>query len=62
VEGSQAVFTDVQTSKNVTVPVTIGSVGQKFDATAVETAKTGDMDTIKAIDLGGSTTKLQFGN
>ncbi|HEX4274317.1 MAG TPA: hypothetical protein VHZ74_03130 [Bryobacteraceae bacterium] len=62
VEGTQATFTDVQTSKSVTAPVKVGSAPQKFAATTVETsAGGGDMDNIKAIDLGGSTMKLEFG-
>jgi hypothetical protein len=61
VEGSQAVFTDVETSKTFTAPVKIDNGGKKFNTTAVETTKGGDMDNIQAIDLGGSNTKLQFG-
>lgn len=61
VEGSQAVFTDVESAKTFAAPVKIDNSGRKFNATTVETSKTGDMDMIQAIDLGGSNTKLQFG-
>ena len=61
VEGSQATFTD-QDSKSITVAVKIENVARKFAATTVETTSApGDMDNITAIDLAGSTTKLEFG-
>ena len=59
VEGSQAVFT--QNSKSWTAPVKIQNNDRKFDETTVEKSTKGDMDTLDAIDLGGSTTQLQFG-
>jgi len=59
IEGDQAVFT--QDSKTWSVPVKIESGTQKFAQTLVESTNKGDMDTIKAIDLAGSTTKVQFG-
>jgi len=61
VEGSQAVFTDVQSAKTFTAPVKIETSGQKFGETALETSNSGDMDHIQAINLGGSNTKLEFG-
>jgi hypothetical protein len=61
VEGSQAVFTDTGNSKTFTAPVKVGQAGKKFDATTVESSKVGDMDNIQAIELGGSSTKLEFG-
>jgi hypothetical protein len=60
VEGSQAVFTDVQTSKTWTASVKIENGGQKFGETVVETTQQGDMAHIDSIDLGGSNTKLEF--
>jgi hypothetical protein len=60
VEGSQAVFTDAN-SKTFTAPVKIDSSGKKFDHTSVDTTSGGDMDNITAIELGGSTTKIEFG-
>ena len=61
VEGSQAVFTDVQTSKTWTATVKIENGAQKFGETVVETTQQSDMAHIDAIDLGGSNTKLEFG-
>jgi hypothetical protein len=61
VDGSQAIFTDVESSKTYTAPVKIDNNGKKFDQTTVETTKQGDMDNVVAIDLAGSNTKLQFG-
>jgi hypothetical protein len=61
VEGSQAVFTDVQTSKSWTAPVKVQNSDRKFDQTVVETTHQGDMAHIDAIDLAGSNTKLAFG-
>ena len=60
VEGSEAVFT--QNDKTWKAPIKIQNVNKKFEQTTVETSgAAGDMGTIKAIDLGGSTTQLQFG-
>ena len=56
VKGNQAVFTN-DGGKSVSVPVKVEQSDKKFDATAVNS----DSDTIKEIDLGGSTTKLTFG-
>jgi hypothetical protein len=61
-DGSQAVFTDVQNAKfSFSVPVTVENNGKKFDSTAVETNNQGGMDNIQAIDLGGSNTRLKVG-
>jgi len=61
VEGSQAVFTDAQSSKSWTAPVKIENGGKKFGETVVESVTQGDMAHIQAIDLAGSNTRLQFG-
>ena len=60
VEGSNAVFTDVQSDKSYTAPVKIEKAGRNFDATTVESKSEGDMQDIQAIDLGGSSTRLEF--
>jgi hypothetical protein len=62
-EGSQAVFTDVETGNSFTVAVTIEHNGQKFDRTAIESS-TGQngMDKINKIDLGGSDTVIDLGH
>jgi hypothetical protein len=60
VEGSEAVFT--QNDKTWKAPVKIQNSNKKFEQTTVETSSAGgEMGTIKAIDLGGSNTQLQFG-
>jgi hypothetical protein len=61
IEGTQAVFTDVQTSKSWTATVKVENAAQKFGDTVVESTQQGDMAHINAIDLAGSSTKLEFG-
>jgi len=61
VEGTQAVFTDVASSKTWTAPVKVENGATKFDQTVVESTSRGDMAHVNAIDLGGSNTKLEFG-
>jgi len=61
IEGTQAVFTDVQTAKSWTAPVKVENATQKFGDTVVESTQQGDMAHINAIDLAGSNTKLEFG-
>jgi hypothetical protein len=54
-KGTQAVFTK-DSGKSVSVPVKVEQGDKKFDATLVDTSN----DTIREIDLAGSTTKLTF--
>jgi hypothetical protein len=61
VEGSQAVFTDAENAKSVSVPVKVENSDKKFNNTAVESTNQNGMDTIQAIDLGGSNTRLTLG-
>ncbi len=61
VEGSNAVFTGMQSHQSVTVPVKVENGNTKFSQTAVDTTKQGDAVQITAIELGGSKTKLEFG-
>ncbi len=61
VEGSNAVFTNVDTAKTYTTPAKLQTQSKKYDVTAVETTKSGDMDKVMAIELGGSPNELQFG-
>lgn len=58
VEGSQAVFKDQQSSKSVSVPVQVENSDRKFPFTSVESTNQNGMDNIRAIDLGGSNTRL----
>jgi hypothetical protein len=60
VEGTNAVFTDVNSTKSFTTPVKVESADQKYDETRVQTTKEGDEEHIQEIDLGGSKTKLGF--
>jgi hypothetical protein len=60
VSGTEAVFTN-EGGKSFKVPVTVGQSDKKFDNTAVESTNKDGQDTIQEIDLGGSNTKLQFG-
>jgi len=60
VDGSNAVFTNVDSNKSVTAPVKIENVAKKYNVTSVETTMNGDAQHIDDIQLGGSTTKLNF--
>ncbi len=60
VEGSNAIFTDVNSYKSYTTPVKIETTEKKFDGTRVQSTKDGNVDKIEEIDLGGSKTKLGF--
>jgi hypothetical protein len=61
VEGTNAVFTDTQTDKSYTEPVKVEKADKKFDSTMIESRIDGKMENIHSIDLGGSPTKLEFG-
>jgi hypothetical protein len=60
VEGSNAIFTNVNSNKSVTAPVKIENVDKKYDATSIKITQEGDAKHIDNIELGGSTTKLGF--
>ena len=61
VEGSNAVFTDQHTRVSVKVPAKVESTTEKYNSTALDTAKQGDTTLITSIELGGSTTRIEFG-
>ncbi len=61
VNGSEVTFTDANTSKSYTAPVKTETNTSKFDQTSVQTHNENGVDNLKEIDLGGSTTKLEFG-
>ena len=61
VEGSQVVFMDAQSAKTWTAPVKTQTSDRKFDRTTVQTTNQSGSDSLREIDLGGSTTRLQFG-
>ena len=61
VNGDNAVFTSSQNSKSVSTPVKVVESGaKKYQYTAVDSTKEGDTEKVNAIELGGSTTKLEF--
>jgi hypothetical protein len=60
IEGANAIFTDMNSSKSFTTPVKVVETDKKFDDTKVQSTKDGDTDRIEEIDLGGSKTKLGF--
>ena len=60
VENGTATFTDVRTSKSVSAPVKVETATQKFAHTAVDAFIEGKTERVAAIQLGGSTTKVEF--
>lgn len=61
IDGSNAVFTDMENDKSFTVPVKVESNGgKKFDTTRVDATKDNGTDVIHDIELGGSNTKVEF--
>jgi len=61
VEGSNAIFTGTQTHQSVTVPVKVENADTKYGATALDSTMQGGTAQITSIELGGSKTKLEFG-
>jgi hypothetical protein len=60
VAGDKAIFTDVNSAKKYTVPVKVENAATKFEYTRFETTSNGNVDTLKDIQLGGSTTQIDF--
>jgi hypothetical protein len=60
VDGANAIFTNDSTSKKFTAPVKVENGSKKFQVTAVDSTKDGEGEVVKAIELGGSTTTLEF--
>lgn len=60
IDGANAVFTDMRTSKSVTIPVKVETGDRKFKVTAVDSSNSGSAERINSIELGGTTTKLDF--
>jgi hypothetical protein len=60
VKGDQAIFT-AGSGKTYKVPVKVAQGDKKFDNTTAVTSTKDGADTLSEIDLGGSNTKLQFG-
>lgn len=62
VQGISAIFTNVRTGKSFTTAVKAETAEKKFDVTAVfSDTKNGD-SRITSVELGGSTTTLEFGD
>jgi hypothetical protein len=60
VDGTNATFTDLRTSKSFVVPVKIETGDRKFKMTAVDSTTEGSSERIKSIELGGSSTRIDF--
>jgi maltose-binding protein MalE len=60
IDGSNAVFTQVENEQSFTVPVKVENTEKKFDQTRVDATKNNGTDVIQDIELGGSKTKLEF--
>lgn len=60
VSGDKAIFTDVDTSKKFTVPAKLETAAKKFDYTKTEETSNGATDVLKDIQLGGTTTQVDF--
>jgi len=59
--GGFAFFTNTDTGKKFIAPVKVEDAGKKFETTAVDCNSKGGEDQITAIELGGSSTKLELG-
>ena len=62
VSGDNAIFTQVETAKQFSVPVKVEAVDKKYEDTHVNAIKDGETEIVKEIELGGSKNKLEFGN
>lgn len=60
VDGGKAVFTGARSSKSFSTPVKLETAAKKFKFTSVDATKEGKTERINAIELGGSTIKLDF--
>jgi len=60
IEGSNAIFTNLDTAKKTSVPVKVENVEKKYSVTAVDTNDSNGSSKVEAIELGGTTTKLGF--
>ncbi len=60
VNGTKAVFTDVNTTKSFTTEVKVENSDTKFSDTKIESSTEGSTAILKDIELGGSKTKIDF--
>jgi hypothetical protein len=61
VQGANAIFTSAETGKSFTAAVKAADAGKKFATTAVDCSSKDGADQMTAIELGGSSTKLELG-
>ncbi|HUI54160.1 MAG TPA: hypothetical protein VLY04_04265 [Bryobacteraceae bacterium] len=59
--GNNVIFKAVDTGRTYTAPVKIETEARKYPDTAVESTAQGETEIIQCIDLGGSTSKIEFG-
>lgn len=59
-KGNTAEFTNVETDKTYTAPVKVENGAKKHDVTAVDTNTENGASQIQKIELGGSSTDLEF--
>lgn len=62
VDGTNAVLKDTDSNKTYTTAVKVQTEDKKFDETAVVTDNNNGATHIRSIEIGGSTTKLEFGS
>jgi hypothetical protein len=62
IDSNDAIFTAVDSGKAYNVPAKLATEPRKYDQTALEFKSQGNTEIIEAIDLGGTTTKLEFGD
>jgi hypothetical protein len=60
VDGDKAIFTNVDSNKQFSVPVKVETAAKKFEYTKIGETINGNVDALKDIQLGGSTTQLDF--
>ena len=60
VNGTKAIFTDVNSSKSFTTEVKVENSDTKFGDTKIDASSDGSTSVIKDIELGGSKTKIDF--
>ncbi len=58
--GTIAMFINEDKGTSFTAPAKVETVEAKYEATTAETSKDGNLNRIKAIRLGGTTTRLNF--
>jgi hypothetical protein len=60
VDGASAVFTDAK-RHSFTTAIKVENGSKKFEYTAVDSTESGDTELVHSITLGGSATKIEFG-